>query len=1223
MIYSSKQIFLLIVFITIALIARSQYTEIGKPFIDNFSPKDYKHENQNFSIAQDTNGMMYFGNLDGVMQFDGQSWRLLEFKGKPILKSTPNGSLFVGGYQTFGEIINTENFQMKYVPLEKQLWDAGFKFDHVTKILNYGNSVLVLAEPHLFFIDSARNVEHILVSKKPIHIFGQKEPLLLLNTGLFKVDLQKLDTVSCSCSDFEDIENIIPFEENYLFKFKNNSWKIYDHDFKFVKDFSNEAKDILTNNRLVSGLYLSNGMFAFATESCGIIIVNKNGRFVTHINQNNGLLDNDIYQLFEDKHHNLWLAMNNGISLLNYPSVFTLFDRDYGIKGGILDITRFKGQLYIATAQGLYVSPNQFNFDDDCKTSNFKKIEGINLKCRRFLKTDQRLFVSNKNGIYEIIGDKVYKKSNLYAYGMTLCSHHKNIIYLATNNGLYIVDITKDFETIGKIPGLDKDVRTVVENEDGNLWIGSNYEGVYFIEIKDHLSLKAKITQYKNSNGLPMNHGWIDVFQTKKGPYFSTFKGVYTFENKSQTFVKQYLLDSLDKRWYYPISEDKNGNIWFSSGVEKAYHRQTGLRHYNAKKDSFVTITQAFNQVRDYSIEVIYPDENSVIWFGSIEGLLRFDSKKINKERIAYKTQIRMVRFGKDSIIDPNVNQSKDYIFPYQFNSVYFQVSTAYHQPQDEVLFQFKLEGLEEEWSSWQATSFEQFSGLKEGKYTFWVRSKNIDEIISETASFSFQIKPPYYRTWGAYISYLVLIFSFLFMLYRYRAYLYAKEKNELEKIIRDKTEEIVMQKERAEDLVRSILPEDTARELQTKGRASRKKYDLVTVLFSDVQGFTEIAEGLNPEKLLDEFDHYVMEFDKVVEKFGIEKIKTIGDAYMCAGGIPKKNRTNPIDVVLAGLQMIKYAKKIQIESEFDWGIRFGVHTGPVIAGVVGTKKMSYDIWGDTVNIASRMESYGEIGQLNISELTHELVEPYFDCEYRGQIPVKYKGNMKMYFVNGLKEEYAADELRVVPNRKFELKLQNIRFDDLENLILTKLEKGLDKRLYYHNVKHTIDVINQVEIIGMGEEVSEEEMIILKTAALFHDLGHTISFADHEEQGIIFAKDILPDYNYSNKQIEIISELIYATKFPPEPRNKLEEIICDADLDYLGRRDFIPNSNNLYLEMFEHGRINNKKEWNQLQVSFLKSHQYYTETARKAREVNKQEQLSVIIEQIEKEELKY
>ncbi|MBN2669345.1 MAG: HD domain-containing protein [Bacteroidales bacterium] len=1202
---------------------KAQFSEVGRPFISNYSPKDYKHENQNFSIAQDTNGIMYFGNLDGIMQYDGQTWRYIEYPGKPQLASTRKGKIIAGGYQSFGIVENTENFKMVYRELSKSMEKAGYQFNHVNAIKTFGEKTVIIAKPQVFVIDSNLAVEHVLTYNNNIKLFGEKEPLLLLDSGLFKIDLERFDTVSCPCRLYNQIQNIIPFQDQYLVRFKDQSWKIFDQGFGYIRDFNNQASSILKNNKLVSSIYLSNGMFAFGTESCGIVIVDEEGRFVTHINQNNGLLDNDIYQLFEDSHHNIWVAMNNGIALLNYPSVFTIFDADYGIKGGVFDIIRQDGRIYIATSQGVLVSPDN-QLSNNCQTISFSKIDGIKQKCRKFLKTNNRLFVSNSTGLYEIKGHSAEKLSDVFAFGLTASEEFKGYIYVAAQNGLYVYGIRNGFNLLGKIKNLDKDIRTVAETIDGDLWLGTNYEGVFFLSMSSGFTLNPQISQYKESNGLPKNHGWIDVFETHKGTYFSSFKGVFNFNDKTHQFEKQYLIDSLKNRWYYPISEDMHGNLWFSSGIAKEYRRQTGLRYYYAEKDSFVSVTQPFNQIRDYSIEVIYPDENSVIWFGSIEGLLRFDSKKMNRDNEVYQTKLRSVKFGKDSIIDPNIFKTKTILkLPYKWNTLVFQASTAYYQPQDEVLFQFRLEGLEEEWSNWQSTCTEQYSGLKEGDYTLFVRSKNIHDIISDPASFSFHIKPPYYRTWWAYLSYFILLGSFIYMIFRYRAYLYAKEKSELERIIRDKTEEIVLQKERAEDLVKNILPEDTARELQTKGRATRKKYELVTVLFSDIQGFTKIAEGLNPESLLDELDFYVLEFDKVVERFDIEKIKTIGDAYMCAGGIPKKNKTNPIDVVLAGLQMIHYAKKIQERSEFDWGIRFGVHTGPVIAGVVGSKKMSYDIWGDTVNIASRMESYGEVGHLNISETTYEIVSSYFECEYRGELPVKYKGNMAMYFVHGLKPEYCDDEDKINPNKKFMLKIQNIRFEELEDLILTKLEKGLDKRLYYHNVKHTIDVMNQVEVIGIGEGISDDEMILLKTAALFHDLGHTISFLDHEEQGIIFAKDLLPNFKYSDAQIEQISELIYATKFPPEPKNKLEEIICDADLDYLGRKDFLPVSNNLYLEMFEHGRINNRKEWNELQISFLKSHQYYTETARKAREVNKQEQLQKLIEQMERDSTKY
>ncbi len=156
--------------------------------------------------------------------------------------------------------------------------------------------------------------------------------------------------------------------------------------------------------------------------------------------------------------------------------------------------------------------------------------------------------------------------------------------------------------------------------------------------------------------------------------------------------------------------------------------------------------------------------------------------------------------------------------------------------------------------------------------------------------------------------------------------------------------------------------------------------------MFSDIQGFTKIAEEMNPEVLIDELDKFFFYFDSVVEKFGIEKIKTIGDAYMCAGGIPEKNRTNPVEVILAALEMKAYMKNLKETSELEgmkyWDIRIGIHTGTVVAGVVGQKKLSYDIWGDTVNTASRMESSGEAGKINISGTTYEFVKEFFTCEY-------------------------------------------------------------------------------------------------------------------------------------------------------------------------------------------------------------------------------------------------
>jgi hypothetical protein len=175
--------------------------------------------------------------------------------------------------------------------------------------------------------------------------------------------------------------------------------------------------------------------------------------------------------------------------------------------------------------------------------------------------------------------------------------------------------------------------------------------------------------------------------------------------------------------------------------------------------------------------------------------------------------------------------------------------------------------------------------------------------------------------------------------------------------------------------------------------------------------------------------------------------------------------------------------------------------------------------------------------------------------------------------------------------------------------MLDKLERELPKYLYYHNLKHTIDVGIQAEVLGRGEGISDEEMLLLKTAALFHDSGQTIQTRDHELVGTGIASEILPKFGYSPEQIDAINEIIMATKLPPQPKTLLQKIICDADLDYLGRSDFIPVSNTLYKELHEQNLIGSINDWNKLQVKFLSVHQYFTETGNKLREVNKQTQI--------------
>ena len=204
-------------------------------------------------------------------------------------------------------------------------------------------------------------------------------------------------------------------------------------------------------------------------------------------------------------------------------------------------------------------------------------------------------------------------------------------------------------------------------------------------------------------------------------------------------------------------------------------------------------------------------------------------------------------------------------------------------------------------------------------------------------------------------------------------------------------------------ELLLNILPEEVADELKAKGSADAQMIDEVTVLFTDFKGFTQLSEKLSPKALVAEINECFSAFDHIMTKYGIEKIKTIGDAYMAAGGLPIPNATHANDVVNAALEiqafMQDHKKTRAAAGELFFEIRIGVHTGPVVAGIVGVKKFQYDIWGDTVNTASRMESSGEAGKINISETTFEIVRENFDCKYRGKIEAKNKGLIDMYFV--------------------------------------------------------------------------------------------------------------------------------------------------------------------------------------------------------------------------------
>jgi adenylate cyclase len=468
----------------------------------------------------------------------------------------------------------------------------------------------------------------------------------------------------------------------------------------------------------------------------------------------------------------------------------------------------------------------------------------------------------------------------------------------------------------------------------------------------------------------------------------------------------------------------------------------------------------------------------------------------------------------------------------------------------------------------------------------------------------SAQIPPLSYWIVMFIILFLIIILAYFYL--EWKTWSLLKVEKYLDNVIQRRTDSLVKEKTQIEGLLINMLPKDTAEELKATNRVKPKRYDLSTILFADIQGFTKISKDFSPEDLIEILDRIFFNFDKIVEKYNIEKIKTIGDCYMCAGGVPKKNSTNPIEVVLAALEMQQFMKELNTKYSINWKLRIGVHSGSIIAGVVGSKKLTYDIWGDSVNTASRMETHGAPDRVNISGITYELTKEYFDCEYREKVPIKNMGAVEMFFVKGIKPEFI-DENLSEPNREFKLRIQQLRMKDLEEEIINKLIVDIPSSMTFNNLQHTLDVQRYTEAIAKYENVTNEEMLLLKTAAILHDIGYIWDYDSHTKLSVDFAIQILKKYSYTDNQIKQVSELINATSKPYRPSSKMEKILCDADQSYLLKKNVDEYIENKYKQVKANSKIRSEKTWYKEELEKIRNPKFYTTAIHNFNELSQEE----------------
>lgn len=420
----------------------------------------------------------------------------------------------------------------------------------------------------------------------------------------------------------------------------------------------------------------------------------------------------------------------------------------------------------------------------------------------------------------------------------------------------------------------------------------------------------------------------------------------------------------------------------------------------------------------------------------------------------------------------------------------------------------------------------------------------------------------------------------------------------------------------RVSKLLENILPSQTLKEFSIHGKSSPKKFNNATVLFTDFVNFSRITRDMNPDVLIQKLDYYFTKFDEIIKRYKLEKIKTIGDAYMAVGGVTEKAPHAAIRTALAAVEIQHFMHtEMQAAKALNrdfWEIRIGVHCGPLVAGVVGKHKFSFDVWGDTVNVAARCEQNAEKNTINISADFQKQISFYFDCESRGEIAVKNRGEIGMYFLQRIKLDHSFYGKGINPNQDLRVKvgLPKADFDGIRSFILNKLKAELDDNLVYHSYEHTLNVEEAIIKYAHLENLSDEELMLCRTAALFHDSGYLVKYDSNENIGAKLFEKYASEFGFEADYIKTICDIIMSTSVDIEPKNLMEQIMCDADHDYLGRADYQVIASRLFKENDTfHAKIE-EREKIEMQIEYLANkHKYYTTSALNLRQPGKESRI--------------
>lgn len=770
----------------------AQFHLVGSPEIINFSKSDYHAGTQNWSITQDWNGIMYFGNNKGLLEFDGTHWRNYRLPNQTIIRSLaigPKGEVLIGAQDEFGYFAPDKTGVLHYRSLVDSVPQNFRSFEDVWKIFRVGKAAVFCSQRVIFIWENGQ-LQVIPPVSRFENFFEVNGEIFVVDNeaGLLKWNIGQFELVSGGTQFIDSrIATILPSGQKELIVSKSQGLFLMDDT--GIQIWDTDASSFLKENSPYCGIQLSDGNYAIGTAQDGLLLLSRNGEPLMHLNKETGLQNNTVLAVFQDHQQNLWLGLDNGIDYAKVSAPFMRISSAAGVEGTGYVSNIYEDQLYLGTNQGLFY----LNWTEDrtpIKPPRFVAAEGPKGQVWSLDKVDGQLVAGMHEGAYLLKKGRMEPISSRQgAWKFMELKGHPGYAIEGTYNGLSIyqeneVEGGANWKFKNNLKGFDESARVMEQDENGHIWVSHAYKGLYRIKLSEDLGAVEEVRFFTEEDGLPSNIS-INVTAVKGEMVFTTLEGVFFYDPKTDHFFPHERFNEIlgGARNIHRIIEDRSGNIWYS--IEDEF----GV--LQIKENGFLKDVQvdrlAFNQIQEELVdgfEHIYAHDEHNVFIATEKGFIHYNPAAGNRQNLLPLAKIREVVSiaGKDSIIyggnwvDSTYFQ-KPVELPFSMRSVRFSYSTPFFEHIGQVEYRHKLEGFMEEWSEWSGQTVKEFTNLPQGEYTFWLEAKNGYGQVSKPAYFKVTINPPWYASGFAKTIYFLLAAILTGGVYRYYTAKLEKEK--------------------------------------------------------------------------------------------------------------------------------------------------------------------------------------------------------------------------------------------------------------------------------------------------------------------------------------------------------------------------------------------------------------------------------------------------------------